>query len=137
VTHVATVATCSSTSGQGGSSSNSASTPLNACTAANSGTTSPTIAVIVSPSDPKATGRWDQAPVQVGITTDRVRNALAVPVTALLARTNGGYAVEVAGVAGARHLEPVSLGLFDDADGLVQVTHSALKAGQDVVVPNP
>ena len=30
---------------------------------------------------------------------------------------------------------PVSLGLFDDADGLVQVTGSGLAAGQQVVVP--
>ena len=30
---------------------------------------------------------------------------------------------------------PVSLGLFDDADGLVQVTGSGLAAGQEVVVP--
>jgi hypothetical protein len=29
----------------------------------------------------------------------------------------------------------VSLGLFDDADGLVQVTRSELAAGQEVVVP--
>jgi hypothetical protein len=30
---------------------------------------------------------------------------------------------------------PVDLGLFDDADGLVQVLGSGLKAGQRVVVP--
>jgi hypothetical protein len=29
----------------------------------------------------------------------------------------------------------VSLGLFDDADGLVQVTSPKLAAGQEVVVP--
>jgi hypothetical protein len=31
---------------------------------------------------------------------------------------------------------PVSLGLFDDADGLVQVTGPGLVAGQKVVVPS-
>jgi hypothetical protein len=30
---------------------------------------------------------------------------------------------------------PVSLGLFDDADGLVQVSGSGLAVGQQVVVP--
>jgi hypothetical protein len=30
---------------------------------------------------------------------------------------------------------PVTLGLFDDAEGLVQVTGPALAAGQRVVVP--
>jgi hypothetical protein len=36
----------------------------------------------------------------------------------------------------SNHLVPVSLGLFDDADGLVQVTGSGLAAGQEVVVPS-
>ena len=36
---------------------------------------------------------------------------------------------------GTHHLVPVSLGLFDDAEGLVQVTGSGLAAGQKVVVP--
>jgi len=89
----------------------------------------------VAPSDPAATGTWDQAPVQVGITTASVPNALVVPVTALLARSGGGYAVEVVGAGSRNHLVPVSLGLFDDADGLVQVTASGLGAGQEVVVP--
>jgi hypothetical protein len=35
---------------------------------------------------------------------------------------------------GAHHLVPVSLGLFDNADGLVQVTGSQLHAGDRVVV---
>jgi len=94
--------------------------------------------VDVTPSDPRATGTWDQAPVQVGITTDSVRDALVVPVTALLAQSGGGYFVEVIGAGtNSNHLVPVSLGLFDDADGLVQVTGSGLAAGQQVVVPAP
>ena len=62
-------------------------------------------------------------------------DALVVPVTALLAQSSGGYAVEVAAPGGANHLVPVSLGLFDDADGLVAVTGPGLAAGQAVVVP--
>jgi hypothetical protein len=58
-----------------------------------------------------------------------------VPVTALLAQSDGGYAVEVVSAGVRNHLVPVSLGLFDDADGLVQVTGSRLAAGQEVVVP--
>jgi multidrug efflux pump subunit AcrA (membrane-fusion protein) len=72
--------------------------------------------------------------VQVAITTASVPNAVVVPVTALLARSGGGYAVEVVGTGGTSHLVPVSLGLFDDAEGLVQVTASGLAAGQSVVV---
>jgi len=74
--------------------------------------------------------------VQVGITTARVPGALVVPVTALLARSGGGYAVEVVGAFARNHLVPVSLGLFDDAEGLAQVIASGLAAGQEVVVPS-
>jgi hypothetical protein len=73
--------------------------------------------------------------VQVTITTASVPNALVVPVTALLARPGGGYAVEVVDPGGTHNLVAGSLGLFDDADGLVQVTDSGLAAGQEVVVP--
>ncbi|MBO0694249.1 MAG: hypothetical protein J2P58_15195, partial [Acidimicrobiaceae bacterium] len=97
--------------------------------------TPPTITVDVAPSDPAATGTWDQAPVQVTITTANVANALVVPVSALLAQAGGGYAVEMVDVAGVDHLVPVSLGLFDDADGLVQITSSGLSPGEKVAVP--
>ena len=135
VSSVGAVATCPSSSGSGGSSSSSAAPGTDTCSSGNSGSTTPTITVAVTPSDPAATGTWDQAPVQVGITTASVPSALAVPVTALLAQSRGGYAVEVVGAGGTSHLVPVSLGLFDDADGLVQVTGSGLAAGQNVVVP--
>jgi HlyD family secretion protein len=133
VSSVATVASCPSSSGAGGSGSSSSMARTDTCA---SGST-PTIAVDVTPSDPRATGTWDQAPVQVGITTDTVRDALVVPVTALLAQAGGGYAVELAGAgASNNHLVSVSLGLFDDADGLVQVTGPGLAAGQEVVAPS-
>jgi hypothetical protein len=103
--------------------------------AAQSGS-NPTIDVDVTLSDPKAAGTLDQAPVQVAVTTATVRNALVVPVTALVALAGGGYAVEVAGADGLRHLVAVSPGLFDDAHGTVQVTGSGLAAGQRVVVPS-
>lgn len=95
----------------------------------------PTVEVDITPSNAAATGTLDQAPVQVSITTATVRNAFVVPVDALLALASGGYAVEVVDAGGGRRLVPVSPGLFDDADGLVQVTGSGLAAGQRVVVP--
>ncbi len=100
-----------------------------------SGSSSPTITVLVNPTDPAATGTWDQASVNVTITTDTATNALVVPVAALRAQTGGGYAVEVVGAAGIRRLVPVTLGLFDDANGLVQVTGTSLTTGQQIVVP--
>jgi hypothetical protein len=54
----------------------------------------------------------------------------------LLAQSGGGYSVEVVGPGGINHLVAVSLGLFDDAAGLVQVTSPRLAAGQEVVVAN-
>jgi peptidoglycan hydrolase-like protein with peptidoglycan-binding domain len=94
----------------------------------------PTVEVDITPTDPAGTGTIDQAPVQVSITTATVADAFVVPVTALLAQPGDAYAVEVAGTQGSRLL-PVTLGLFDDADGLVQVSGRGLTAGQRVVVP--
>jgi hypothetical protein len=111
-----------------------ATAPQSGSSGSGSGST-PTITVDVTPADPAATGSLDQAPVQVSITSASISNALVVPVDALQALSSGGYAVEIAGAHGARPLVPVSLGLFDDADGLVQVTGSGLSAGQHVVVP--
>jgi hypothetical protein len=93
-----------------------------------------TIPVTVTLKDPSAAGSLDQAPVTVYITTATAHDALVVPVGALLAQSSGGYAVEVAGAGNTRHLVPVTVGIFDDTDGLVQVT-GALAPGQRVVVP--
>jgi hypothetical protein len=99
------------------------------------GSGSPTIEVNVTPGRVGTSGRLDQAPVQVAITTGTVRDALVVPVTALLALVGGGYAVEVVDSDATHRLLPVSLGLTDDGQGLVQVTGSGLSAGQRVMVP--
>jgi hypothetical protein len=93
-----------------------------------------TIPVTVTLTDPRAAGTLDQAPVTVNITTASARNALVVPVGALLAHAPGGYDVEVAGPGNARRYVPVTTGIFDDAYGLVQVT-GALAPGEQVVVP--
>ena len=58
-----------------------------------------------------------------------------VPVAALLALGSGGYAVEEIDSNGAHHLVAVELGIFDDADGLVQVSGAGVAAGQRIVVP--
>ena len=93
-----------------------------------------TIPVTVTLTDPRAAGTLDQAPVTVNITTASAKNALVVPVGALLAQAPGGYDVEVAGPGNTRRYVPVTTGIFDDADGLVQVT-GALAPGEHVVVP--
>jgi multidrug efflux pump subunit AcrA (membrane-fusion protein) len=101
--------------------------------ATTSGSGGTTIPVQVKLTDPRSAGTLDQAPVTVNITTGTVPNALAVPVTALVAQSPRGYVVEVVGAGGTRRYVPVRPGLFDDASGLVQVT-GALTPGQRVVV---
>ena len=93
-----------------------------------------TVPVEVKLTRPKAAGSLDQAPVEVAITTQTVRNALTVPVEALQARSSGEYVVEVVGAGNTRRYVPVRPGIFDDASGLVQVT-GELTPGQRVVVP--
>ena len=99
------------------------------------GSSSPTINVDVRLLHPRAAGHLDQAPVEVSITEQSVSNALAVPVDALVALSGGGYAVEEVEANGVHRLVPVTPGLFDDAQGLVQVGGSDLVVGQRVVVP--
>jgi hypothetical protein len=105
-----------------------------ATTSGSGGNPATTIPVQVTLSDRGTAGTLDQAPVTVNITTASVRNVLAVPVGALLARSPGGYVVEVAGPGNTRRYVPVRPGIFDDTSGLVQVT-GALAPGQRVVVP--
>ena len=97
---------------------------------------SATIPVYVTLKHPKDAGTLEQAPVQVQITTDGIDHALIVPVTALIGRAGGGYAVEAAaGTDGRTRIVPVTLGLFDDANGRVQVS-GALSVHDRVVVPS-
>jgi Putative peptidoglycan binding domain len=97
--------------------------------------TTPTVTVDVALSDPSVAGSLDQAPVQVSITTASASGVLIVPVDALVSLAGGGYGVEVAEPSGAHEVIPVTLGLFDDTAGEVQVSGTGLHAGQRVVVP--
>ncbi|MGI9528998.1 MAG: peptidoglycan-binding protein [Acidimicrobiia bacterium] len=83
--------------------------------------------------DPEAAVGLDEAPVDVIVVGDRADNVLVVPVTALLALAEGGYAVEVVDSNGATVLVAVDPGLF--ADGFVEVTSSGLEPGMQVLVP--
>jgi hypothetical protein len=90
----------------------------------------PTIDVTVSLDDPTAAPHLDEAPVTVRVVTSAAEDVLAVPVGALLALAEGGYAVQVRGT-GAPRLVAVELGAF--ADGWVEVT-GKLAAGDKVEV---
>jgi peptidoglycan hydrolase-like protein with peptidoglycan-binding domain len=77
----------------------------------------------------------DSAPVEVEIATEGVASALSVPVTALVGKTGGGFAVEVVRPGGRRELVAVRPGLFDTAGGRVEV-EGDLREGDSVVVPS-
>ena len=94
-----------------------------------------TIPTSISLDDPARARGLDQAPVQVDITTKGVDNALSVPVTALVGKSGGGFAVEVVRAGGRRELVAVTLGLFDTGNGRVQVD-GRLDENDRVVVPS-
>ena len=82
--------------------------------------------------DPGAAAGLDEAPVDVSVVTDSVEGVLAVPVAALLALAEGGYAVEIDAGGGATRLVAVEPGFF--ADGLVEI-RGEIEPGDRVVVP--
>jgi peptidoglycan hydrolase-like protein with peptidoglycan-binding domain len=93
----------------------------------------PTIEVRVTLPRGAKTGAYDEAPVGVSLAKETARNVLTVPVEALLALAEGGYAVEVVNADGSTRLVRVEPGLY--ADSFVELTGSRLKQGTKVVVP--
>ena len=123
------------------------------------GGTSTTLPVTISLDDPAAAGDLDHAPVTVTVVRDARENVLTVPVSALVALLEGGYAVEVVADVGSAaaipspsesaavspagssapsgpttHLLRVEPGLFDS--GHVEVTADDLEPGDLEVMPS-
>jgi hypothetical protein len=94
-----------------------------------------TIPAYIRLDDPEKARGLDRAPVQVEITTKGVAGVLSVPVTAIVGKAGGGFAVEVLRAGGRRGLVAVKPGLFDAAGGRVQV-EGDLRVGDRVVVPS-
>ena len=101
------------------------------------------IEVVLEVLNPEEVEAYDQAPVKVFLTTEVSENVLYVPVNALLALAEGGYALEVyEGAAEGSTFEgesgvdttyvAVEIGVF--TDGFVEVIGN-IQEGQLVVVP--
>lgn len=90
----------------------------------------PTITVKIKLDDPAAAGSLDSTPVSVRFTKEVHSGVLTVPVGALLALAEGGYAVEV-DEAGKRRLIAVKTGLF--SGGRVEISGTGLADGMRVV----
>jgi hypothetical protein len=130
---VGTVATCPGGGGVG-TGNGSGSAEQSPCQSSASSTASaPTVTVTIALDSTPPGATFDQAPVNVNITTQTAGHVLAVPVNALLALAGGGYGVDV--VTGrTSHLIRVTTGLYSDT--LVQVSGSGLTAGTQVEVPS-
>ena len=136
ITSVSSVATQSG-GGSGGQAGNGSANPASGSSSApggGSGSSPATVQMTVGLIHPGAAGNLDQAPVTVNIVSAQARNALAVPINALVALAGGGYGVDVVSGA-ARNLVAVQPGLFSDT--LVQVTAPGLAVGMKVEVPSP
>jgi peptidoglycan hydrolase-like protein with peptidoglycan-binding domain len=131
---VGTVAVCPGGSGIGAGGGASSSADQSPCGSGGSGAASaPTVTVTITLDSTPAGAAFDQAPVNVDVTTQTAGNVLAVPVNALLALAGGGYGVDV--VTGkTSHLVGVTTGLYSDT--LVQVSGSGLTVGTQVEVPS-
>jgi multidrug efflux pump subunit AcrA (membrane-fusion protein) len=94
----------------------------------------PTVTVTISLDLPEGASSYEQAPVDVRITSESRENVLAVPVNALVALLEGGYAVERVSGNGTSTLVGVELGIFQD--GWVEVRADGLDEGDTVAVPS-
>jgi peptidoglycan hydrolase-like protein with peptidoglycan-binding domain len=102
------------------------------------GTTQATITVTIRVGHQAAVRGLDQAPVTVYFARQILRNALAVPVTALVTRAGGGFAVDLVRANGTTRRVAVQAGMFatnGGGAGQVQISGPGIAAGQKVAVP--
>lgn len=89
------------------------------------------IEIIIDISEGDFDVQFDESPVDVELETDRASGVLAVPVNAILALSDGGYALQK-GSADQADLVAVEIGTF--VGGLVEVTGD-ISEGDTVLVP--
>ncbi|MFE5596152.1 peptidoglycan-binding protein [Streptomyces sp. NPDC056549] len=89
----------------------------------------PTVPVTITLADQRALGRLESGPVSVEYVGRKRENVLTVPVAALVALAEGGHGLET---EDGRFVS-ARTGLF--ADGLVEVSGPALRAGLKVRIP--
>ncbi len=112
--------------------SDTAGTVIEIDSVATGGQGNATFGVKIVLDDPAVAAGLDEAPVDVEVISDSVLDVIAVPVSALVALAEGGYAVEMQTATGTQ-LVSVEPGFY--AGGLVEVKSGGLSVGDLVVVP--
>ncbi|MFD9906159.1 peptidoglycan-binding protein [Streptomyces sp. NPDC059063] len=92
-----------------------------------------TLPVELKVASQRGLGRYQAASVDVSLKAETRENVLVVPVTALVARRGGGYALEVVESDGDVRRVPVEVGMF--ADSTVEVSGKGISVGTVVGVP--
>ncbi|MEU9185796.1 peptidoglycan-binding protein [Streptomyces sp. NPDC048484] len=92
----------------------------------------PRIGVTVAFDDPSKISGLDKSSATVRLTGETRKNVLSVPVSALLAMTDGSFGVQVV-ENGRTRQTPVTLGMF--AQGRVEISGKGLRDGMKVGVP--
>lgn len=121
VKDIGTAATAAPATGSTGGSGTSSTSSADA-----------TLPVKLEVKDQARLGRYQAAPVDVTFEAETRKDVLAVPINALVALREGGYALETVGTKGIEYL-PIELGMF--AGGLVEVSGQGVTAGLVVGVP--
>jgi len=107
--------------------SNTAEAPIN-------GPGLATFDVVIELTDSQLALGLDEAPVEVIVVSDSVVDVVAVPVSALVALLEGGYAVELDTGSGTRRYVGVETGFFGE-DGMIEIVSPELEPGDRVVIP--
>jgi len=84
--------------------------------------------------DPIVARELDWAPVTVHVVADSVEQVLAVPVSALVALLEGGYAVEIEAGRGETQYVGVEVGFFG-SNNMIEIRSPQIEIGDRVVVP--
>lgn len=91
-----------------------------------------TVPVTVSLDDPSKASEYEQTPVSVRLVVEEQQEVLIAPVTALLARHDGGFSVAVL-EKGKRRVVKVETGMY--VGGQVEITGDGIKEGTTIEVP--
>jgi len=95
---------------------------------------SATFEVRITLDDPTLAQNLDWAPVDVHVVAHSVEGVMAVPVSALVALLEGGYAVEIDAGHGQTEYVGVEVGFFG-SNNMIQISSAELQPGDMVVVP--